>query len=502
MRTQLLVLAASALAAFGCRPLPALSADLTPGDIFARHEAAVGYSLSDGKAKPYSMTLTSTSQDALKHADVAVLTRKQAGPYYWVDERYAGSRFRAYGFSDIGFWDASPNDNVTTRTGYSRSFAVTSAIIDAEAYGDSLKPEIRGSKGDDEIVRIHPKDGVDADVYFNRNTWFVDQTILDPDFVAARETYTDYQQQGPVWIAMSRTIGPTTMRVTSFQWDASLTNDDLAPPRPRQYATFPASGSTTVPFDWHGGVIVEASVNGVTGRFAVNPVVNGIIIDSVMGIRTHLIQPGYQTQVYLTDRLLELEAIQKATVQVGGLKLQDVNVKIWSDNFGEDLYGRMPFDGALGLDVLAQAVTSIDFDAHTVTFTDPSRFVPDPAQAAVPLQLDEGGAHITAEANKATPVSLWLDLAAPWHLGLFTEFARENPSVAGAHLYSRSSVGALSIGPFLFNDVGALSMGTNNSGDDYSSAEGALGLPVLDTLDMTFDYPAQTVFLRPTKGST
>jgi len=63
-------------------------------------------------------------------------------------------------------------------------------------------------------------------------------------------------------------------------------------------------------------------------------------------------------------------------------------------------------------------------------------------------------------------------------------------------------VGTLSIGPFVFNDVGALSMGTNNSGDDFSSAEGMLGLAVLDRLDMTFDYPAQTVFLRPTRGST
>lgn len=502
MRTHLSIAIVLALAVLACRPLAARSADLTADDIFARHEAAVGYSLSDGKAKPYSMTLTATSQDALKHANVAVLTRKQVGPYYWVDERYAGDRFHAFGFGDIGFWDASPNDNVTTRTGYSRSFAVTTAIIDAEAYDDSLGPELRGTKGDDEIVRIHPKDGVDADVYFNRNTWFVDQTVLDPDSVAARETYTGYQQQGPVWIAMSRTVGPTTMRVTSFQWDAPLTKDDLAPPTPRQYATFPASGSTTVPFDWHGGVIVEASVNGVTGRFAVNPLANGIIIDSVMGFRAHLLRPNYQTQVYLTDRLFELEDIEKATVAVGGLQLRDVDVKIWSDNFGEDLYGRLPFDGELGLDMLAQAVTSVDFDAHTVTFTDPSRFAPDPAEAAVPIELDEGEAHVIAEANKTTPISLWLDLASPWHLGLFDEFARANPSVAGAHILLGSSVATLSIGPYLFDDVGTLSMGPNNNGDEYSAAQGGLGLAVLDTLDMTFDYPKQTVYLKPTKGST
>ena len=87
LRARLSVLAASVLAALAYQPLPAHSADLTAGDIFARHEAPVGYSLSDGKAKPYSMTLTSTSQDQLKRADVTVLTRKQAGPDYWVDER-------------------------------------------------------------------------------------------------------------------------------------------------------------------------------------------------------------------------------------------------------------------------------------------------------------------------------------------------------------------------------------------------------------------------------
>jgi len=477
------------------------AADLSPDDVFARHETAVGYSLSDGKAKPYTMTLTSTSQDQLNKVDVTTLTRRQAGPLYWEDERYQGNRFHAYGFSNIGFWDASPNDNVTIRTGYSRRFAVTSAIIDAEGYDDTLKPEMRAPQGDDVVVRIHPNDGVDADIYFNRNTWFVDQTILDPDFVAARETYTDYKQQGPVWIAMTRTVGGTTMRVSSFQWDAQLTNDDLAPPAPRQYATFPASGSTTVPFDWHGGVIVQASVNGVTGRFAVDPMTSGIVMDSVMGFRTHLLPQGYSTQVYLTDRLFELEAIQKATVQVGDLKLQDVNVKIWSDNFGEDLYGRLPFDGMLGLDVLAQAVTSVDFDTHTVTFTDPARFVPDASSVAVPLQLDEGAAQVVADLDSSTPASVWLDLAAPWHLGLYDEFTRANPSVAGSHISFENAVKTLSIGPFLFNNVGALSMGKNNDRDNYSAAEGLVGLGVLDNLNMTFDYPAQTVYVKPTKGN-
>src|SRR5215469_13808798 len=168
-------------------PMTVARADdsVTPQQIFQNHEAAVGYSLGDGKMKPYIMKETTSWLDFRSVMHKEQITRKQIGAYFREDQSYSGAS-ASIGFDGSSFWHASPNAVLTSDDGYSRAFDVTEAVIATESYDESLAPEMRGDQRSDVIVRIHPKGGMTADLYFNHLTWYIDQVIVDPDAAALR----------------------------------------------------------------------------------------------------------------------------------------------------------------------------------------------------------------------------------------------------------------------------------------------------------------------------
>ena len=125
---------------------PVLADDPTPAAIFQNHAKAVGYSLSDGRSKPFIMDSTASWYDYknVQHSSDAVLS--QAGSIYREDVTYAGST-DSTGFDGTAFWRSSDNGNLTPDTGYSRPFDVTWAVINSEGYDDTFRP--RCAEGQD-----------------------------------------------------------------------------------------------------------------------------------------------------------------------------------------------------------------------------------------------------------------------------------------------------------------------------------------------------------------
>ncbi|HEY7981105.1 MAG TPA: hypothetical protein VID19_06450, partial [Candidatus Eremiobacteraceae bacterium] len=60
----------------------------TVTDIFARHEAAVGYSLADGKAAPFIAYWTSSWKDVEGDPDGSMTVVHRAGAYFRFDSTY------------------------------------------------------------------------------------------------------------------------------------------------------------------------------------------------------------------------------------------------------------------------------------------------------------------------------------------------------------------------------------------------------------------------------
>jgi hypothetical protein len=474
---------------------PARADDPSPTTIFQNHARAVGYSLGDGRAKPFVMDLTSTWFDYKggRHSSNDVL--KQAGTYFREDYTYAGSSDSS-GFDGTDFWQSSDNGNLTSDSGYDRPFDVTWAVINAEGFDAALPAESRRSPNFAYVVRIHPVSGVPADVYFDRATWLIDQVIVDPDGDSIRQEYADYKQFGPVQVATTRRVNSATTKVTKFSWDASVVAADLSAPSAQDDAvTFPASGIVTVPFDPHGGVVVKATINGVEGRFAVETLIPGILIDPVMAQRAGLIKSATDAH-FETDNPLDTEALPVSTVQVGGLKLEKCSVRLVSDNL--DL-PQQPYDGYLGLDLLAKAVTSINFDTNIITFTNPSMFTTPHEAVALPIALDGGVPQVVAVVNGNKKVYMQLGLSVQETAFFWQVFLKANPDIAYEGGGFSGTMKSFTLGPYEQDTVRAISMRFTPGYSFETGANGVIGYGILNAFNLVIDYPDYKLFITPTK---
>lgn len=497
MRYQRAVFSCFLVCAIFLPALPARADDPTALEIFQNHARAVGYSLGNGLAKPFVLTSTTTWYDYQNGRHVSSTTLKQAGSYFREDDTYSGSTDSS-GFDGASFWNSSDNGVLTADTGYARPFDVTWAVINSEGFDASLPAEVRGRTRSADIVRIHPTAGVPADVYFNRSTWLIDQVIVDPDGDSIRQEYADYKAFGPIEVATTRRLNSTTTTVTKFSWDAAVSADDLsAPSSSNDTVVLPSSGTATVPFDPHDGVIVDATINGVAGKFAVDPLFASVLIDPVMAQRAHLVKSDVDARFAFenpNDRL----GLPPATIQVGGLTLKNCAMRLYSNNF--DLR-EQPFDGYLGQDLLAKVVTSIDFDSNRITFTDPSLFSAPKNEVSLPIALDGGIPQIVALANGSKKISMQLGLSLQGRAAFWQAFLKHNPDITFQAGGFSGTLKSLTIGPYEQDTVPAASLQFASGGNFETDANGILGYGVLNAFNIILDYPESRIFITPTKRS-
>ena len=465
----------------------------TPDVIFKNHETAVGYSASDGSAKPYVVTMKGSWIDFDHKPHDLLVARHQAGAFYREDQTYLGAT-SSQGFGDGGFWFSTPNGNTTNDIGLGRELRVTWAIVNAEAYDETLHPESRGVNGDDYVVRIHPDSGMIADVYFNRDSWLTDRVIIDPDNFGFRFDFSDYKRQGPVMVAMTRRRGVTEQRVldfetytvTNFQWDASFDAAAFDAPTATRYMTFPSDGKATIPFDFHPGIVVEGSINGASGQFLLDPGQPNMVITSALAAKAQII-PKYAPMQWIGN----VYANPVVSMSFGDLKLRDVHVQILDGNY----LGY--FDGIIGFDVFAQAVVDVDFPRRTVTFSDPNSFKPSPTRHGLPLIVSQGVAQVVITANHSAPMLMEINPAAAGQIALWSAIFHDRVLSDKLGL-SNGVIGDLDIGPNSIQHV-RVDPGFIRA-NVWDSVTGSMGLiegDLLKNYDVTFDEPAATVYIDP-----
>lgn len=464
------------------------NATITAIQVLQNHTQAVGYSLGNGQMKPYVMKSTTTWGDYEGHPHTSLTVLTRAGAIYREDRQYHGMATSS-GFDGSAFWQASPNGNITAGDGYSRRFDVTWAVIDSEGIDSADNPQLRQTTAKAYVLRILPPGGVAADIYIDRTTWLTSQVIVDPDSATERWEYFDYKAFGPVEVATTeRTIVSDTDRsnpyivttkVNSFDWNAPVTADNLSAPTLPDYVTFPSSGSVTVPFDNHGGIIIQASVDGIDGRFCLDTAAAGILLDPLLAEKAGL--TGTTDARFKSYDAPDLAQTYNATIRIGDLALNNVKVGVTSDNFD---FVATPYDGVIGLDVMAKAVTSIDIDDHTVTFTDPNKFQSPQGFTPIPLTLDDGVPQTTAFVNDAQPLSVRLETGA---LGNWISIGRKD-------------ITSFRLGRFVIPELKA-SADYPFSGYYFDQeSQGMLGHATLTSFDLIFDYPDLKLFLAAPKS--
>ena len=474
-----------------------------PNDIFAKHAAAIGYSLADGRMKPYIVEMTTTTEKKGGDTRTSTTVRKQAGAYFASATAFKG-RNSSDGFDGRGFWWADENGNVINAIGLARKYDVTWAVINAEAFGPALPSELRTPTATDYVVRVTPDSGVPADVYFNKTTYYIDRVVVDPNLEKEEETYADYERHGQVAFAGTRTSGESTTKVTRFAWDAQLMAADFDRPSQRSYASFPDSGSSVVPFDdKRSEISFEATVNGVKGTFILDTGTDGIYFSPSFAQRAQL--PRLNTSaVSGIGGTVSTSVTQVDRFRVGDVELQHFYATISSHEFEG-------WDGFAGFDFLAQVVCDINYDSHKLTITNPAVYKDDGKRVAIVIALDDHTPQIYATVNEKVKTYMDLDTGDSSSITFTRVFVDSNPGIVARGAEARfvgaggleegyiGTIDQFQVGPYQFFGIEADVIAGFKGFAAERLTQGLIGYQVLRRFNLTFDYRGGKLYLDLSK---
>lgn len=194
-------------------------------------------------------------------------------------------------------------------------------------------------------------------------------------------------------------------------------------------------------------------------------------------------------------------------------------VALTKDNFSLSDYVGMPIHGVLGFDLFGSFVVRFDFQAQTITLTDPKKFkVRKHYGQQLPINIEDGKPYIMASATinekKEVPLKLILDTGAGH--GLLLEMAG-NPELTlpentifrqlgkglnGTIYGQEGRIEKLKIGAFTLNQVISSFPDTTSRHSKIArniDRQGNLGCEVMKRFDIIFNYQKGYVLLRPNK---
>ncbi|MDP9107330.1 MAG: retroviral-like aspartic protease family protein [Candidatus Eremiobacteraeota bacterium] len=538
------VLSTAAFAAFAAlvvvaapQTAPAGAADA--GSVLAKHKAYMGWSYGDGALKTARITTVAVvpspapgtpaaTPDPLGKADGKFVELRRE-LLYRADEKAYGIGFGSTGFTGSVFWASNSNGNVVTRRLRSARKALTEDVIDAEAFGEvptTLRSDANFDGKSSAVVRLEPKTGVPADVYFDRDTGAMRGYVLDPDVAPERRTlhvvsYAEFAP-GKRYVASYRfNDSKTLVKVVSFEPNAAVSDADLHPPVPTDKWTFAEPKPVPIEIVSHSSVYsnsggravhVEVAVNGHVGHFLFDSGAGGMIVFDPFAKSLNLKELGRTSYTGVNGGGVEATLARAETIRIGGSTLHDAVI-----THGKGMEDSK-LDGIVGFDVLAGSIAEVNLVNKTLTIRDPEGY-----QAAVPqgayafsIDMSDFEAGVPVKVNDAVLPSVWLDtgndffVILPHELEKKTVALANTITVAGQFTFDQTvyfggvdGAGAeparcvrlneIQVGPYRYQK--ALSCFAPN--DTFGADGGLIGFDFLRHFNWTFDYPHGKVVLTP-----
>ncbi|HEY0383475.1 MAG TPA: retropepsin-like aspartic protease [Candidatus Elarobacter sp.] len=517
---------------------PAGAADAA--SVLAKHKAYMGWAYGDGTLKTARITAEPTSAtspaptpdpaatpDPLGKANFKTVEIRRELLYKQTTKAY-GLDYGSEGFTGSVFWRANENGNVVTRRLRDGREALTEDIIDAEAFAEvpaSLRPDAPFDGKPANVVRLEPKTGVPADVYFDATTGAMLGCIFEPELAPERVTvhvvsYGEFAPGKRYVSAVRVNESKRVTKVTSFEANVPVSDADLHPPAATSTWTFgppkPAPieiVSHTSRYSDSGGraVHVEVAVNGHVGHFLFDSGAGGMIMfdrfAKVVGAK-ELGRTGYSG---VNGRGVAATIVRADTIAIGGSTLHNVLLTHGS-TLGDTL------DGIVGYDVLAAAIVNVNLVNKTITVSDPNGYeapVP-PGAYAFPLDLSIFHAGVPVKVNEVVLPSVWIDTGNDFFVILPHELEKKTIALpetvtiarryvveqtvyfggvdgAGAEPARCVRLNQISVGPYRYQN--ALSCFAPN--DTFGAEGGLIGFDFLRHFNWTFDYPHGKMVLTP-----
>ncbi len=482
-----------------------------PAALLAKHRAFVGWQLGDGTLRTLRLRRVGADSDGTLQERT---TEYRVGVVYRDHSMFPGqARVEDSGFTGSVFWASNDNGFTTPIYGdlakYRLSYAVLMNEGTSALKGTPLGPvTVDGRVLQRVRIGVPHADSIDVDV--DPVTGAYVRAVIDPD--GDDETtirILSYADALPgKKIVKSFRIGdsaPTTYVYTRIEPNVEISDANLHPPAARATWAF-AADAPSFPIDvTPTRVLVDASVNGVKGRFILDTGANSIFLNEGFANRAKAQRLGAGGAAVGLYGALRSDRRRLDSLVLGGNTLS--NVRVVAEDFNTRDYrglDRQNYDGLLGYDVFAAARVKIDFQARRMSIADPIASADDPSGLQIltdtslwvpmiPMTLNRTIAvHAMLDTGNPSTVVFGPDLLYKYHLRM----ARNIGVRAGMGSVECGNLDSLSIGPITYGGEAACKL-------DSALLPGRrilVGLDFLKHFTVVFDYPHGRLFLQLPHG--
>ncbi len=519
-RFRALLAAVLAVAGLLAAPAP-LRADDTAAALLAKHKAYVGWEFGDGTIRTLRVNGKRTTAAADGTAKIAARWMTvEAGPIF----RWTGA-YGDYGFTGSVFWVS--DENGFTHPDYSpyRTYEVSRMVLFGEAtsaLAGTMRAPVTIDGTSYPVVRVEPPHGVPIDLAVDPATGAYRRAVVDPggnyqttfDIVA----YADVLP-GKRAISQYRTGTSPALNELTYEPNVSLTTDDFHPPQ--QVASWDFANPNPFPIEVNAsGIYVNATVNGVPGRFLLDTGASEIALDSSFAARAHVVAIRPSSASGIGTNVIRTEITRVDALSIGGNTLHDVRVATGDFGWYEHQETNANHDGLIGYPLFAGAVVRLDTGGKTMTIADPQTATVDRSsgyavlvdlstqQPIVPVVID-GNINVNGlmDSGNATFVLISRDLVTQRHIPIVAagSYNSDDPlskqtyyqshmvieGVGGREEVPCSTISSIAIGPIDYQSTQACVSRTIGSDSII------LGYDFLRQFDYVFDYREGLIMMKP-----
>ena len=519
---------------------PSRSADA--GSLLAMHGQYVGWQFGSFA----TMRVQGNATDSAGNAQGSWQTLEIGAAYRTVTQGNVPGMTGDSGFTGRVFWNS--DENGFTRPNYSayQNYAISVYALFNEGTSQlsgTLETPVTIGSTSYPVVRVTPPNGDAIDLAIDPSTGAYVRATVDPG--GPYETtfnilgYTGFGS-GKRYIGSYRIEGSDgTATVTSVQANVPVSTSDLHPPSPT--ATWNFTNAQPIPITvTTDAAIVDATINGVPGRFVIDSGASGLVVSGDFASRAHLATTGGGDIQGLVGP--HSASYARVTLGVGGNTLQNVSAVVAGRDYTVNVQayheeeGTVTINGYLGFPLFGAAIVTLSMSNKTLTIQDPSQTVVDhtsgwPAQVdlsdnipMIPVLVD-GRATLQAalDSGNGSFVSLSQDAVTRYHIPILAsagtmstvgqmyqgvnsnfdpEAGTELQGYVSSHVVVRditgqeeiepcSTVSSIALGPITYQNTTAC-VSQHMTGDWI-----IMGFAFMENFDLVFDYPEGIILFRP-----
>ena len=369
-----------------------------------------------------------------------------------------------------------------------------------------------------EIVTAQPDGGLPFDLWFDAQTRQLERVVEDGASETQTTMYDDYRLVGPLLIAHRiRTSNAAAdfgaeRAVTKVQIDPPVRDADFAVPKPAppDFGLARDMAQTVLPFRFvNNHIYVDAKLNGRTFSLLVDTGASNLVTPTTA--RALGVNVFGAARVDGTGEGSEDAAFTRiASVGIGDATLRNQLFTVVPLEAFADIEG-VPFHGIIGYELFKRFIVRIDYEARTLTLSDPRRWIQDMRAFPLPIVFNGSvpevdgsidGVAGTFDIDTGSRVSLGLNSPFVQLHALRAQFKPSIEAVTGWGLggATRGTVARakrLRLGPLNVDNV-VVDMSLHKQGAlSHAAPAGNIGSGLLKRFTVTFDYSAGRIYFEP-----